>query len=646
MKRSRTAVLAALALGLTLTGSAPWQGSTADATAQAASTPDPLDPLTPAEVSTTFSTIEAYSKFPRGALFPIVKLNEPNKSDVLAGRSTPREAFADVYDPAQNALYEAVVDLNAKKVVGWTAKPGAQPALSATDYVNGDTIVRGDARWQSAMRVRGLNPVDVYLDGWSAAEPLPAGVNPSDRLIRELSFFRGQLPNVYDRPIEGVVATVDLTQGKVVDLVDSGIKPVNTTTTGNPTSTRNDLKPLVVEQPNGPSFQIDGNAVTWQHWHFRVGWTPREGIVLSQIGYEDKGVVRPIIYRLSLDETFVTYGIPDPNWVWRSALDVGEYNLGQYSEPLQKGVDVPSNAVFFDEATASDTGSAGGPIALPHAIAMYERDAGSLWDRTDPTTLARDPRFARELVVTDTMPIGNYTYVFEYIFRMDGGIDVQIHATGTTLNQGVSSTAEGEKYGTTVAPNIAAPDHQHFFNFRVDFDVDGPNNRLVEEDTHSIASGSGNAFATSPTIISPEGARGSSPGRWWIVQSTTRTNALGKPTGFALQPGEEVSPLADPSYPLLQHAQFATHALWVTRYRDGEFYAAGDYPNQGAPGLGLPEYTAGRQSVDGRDLVVWYTTGFTHVPTVEEYPVMTTDTTGFSIRPNGFFDQDPALDAP
>jgi primary-amine oxidase len=107
-----------------------------------------------------------------------------------------------------------------------------------------------------------------------------------------------------------------------------------------------------------------------------------------------------------------------------------------------------------------------------------------------------------------------------------------------------------------------------------------------------------------------------------------------------------VSPLADPSYPLLQHAQFATHALWVTRYRDGEFYAAGDYPNQGASGLGLPEYTADRQSVDGRDLVVWYTTGFTHVPTVEEYPVMTTDTTGFSIRPSGFFDQNPALDAP
>ena len=52
-------------------------------------------------------------------------------------------------------------------------------------------------------------------------------------------------------------------------------------------------------QPRGPSFQIDGNAVTWQRWHFRVGWTPRDVMVLYQIGYDDNRTVRPVIYRLS-----------------------------------------------------------------------------------------------------------------------------------------------------------------------------------------------------------------------------------------------------------------------------------------------------------------------------------------------------------
>jgi primary-amine oxidase len=624
-----------------------WRAFPAGAVLMASGSPSPLDPLTSSEVSTVFSAIEAYSRFPVGSFFPTVKLNEPEKSDLLGGGPIPREAFANVYDPATNRLFEAIVDLKLKKVTSWTAKPGAEPALFATDYVNGDAIVRADARWVAAMRSRGLNPDDVYLDGWSAGDPLPAGVTKSgDRLMRELSFFRGTLPNVYDRPIEGVVATVDLTQGKVVDFVDAGARPVDTTTSGNPGSTRTDLKPLLVQQPLGPSFHVEGNSVVWQRWHFRVGWTPREGIVLQQIGYDDHGTVRPVIYRFSLNEIYVPYGIPDPNWAWRAALDVGEYNLAQYSVPLQAGVDVPSNAVFFDQATASDSGSTGGPIPLPHAIAMYERDAGLLWDRTDPTTGARDPRSARELVVTDTLPIGNYTYVFDYVFRMDGGIDVQVHATGTTLNQGVSSSADGNRYGTIVSPNIAAPGHQHFFNFRIDFDVDGTSNRLTEQNTHSAHSSTGNAFVTDASTIATEASRDATAGRTWVVQSATRTNALGQPTGYALQPTEAVSPLSDPTFPMLQHAQFATRALWATRYRDGQLYAAGDYPNQGLPGLGVPKYIAGHQNIQGQDLVLWYTMGFTHVPTVEEYPVMTTDTVGFSIRPSGFFNANPALDAP
>jgi len=85
----------------------------------------------------------------------------------------------------------------------------------------------------------------------------------------------------------------------------------------------------------------------------------------------------------------------------------------------------------------------------------------------------------------------------------------------------------------------------------------------------------------------------------------------------------------------------------VTRYRDrAEPYAAGDYANQSQPGDGLTKYVADHQSVDDRDLVVWYTATFTHSPSVEDYPVMPTAGIGFQIRPHGFFDENPALDAP
>ena len=114
------------------------------------------------------------------------------------------------------------------------------------------------------------------------------------------------------------------------------------------------------------------------------------------------------------------YGLPEENWAWRSAFDIGEYNLGQFAVEQEKNVDVPENAVFFDGVLAGDTGSAGGSYELPHAVAMYERDGGSLWQRTDPTTFAARRALARELVVKAANFIGNYTYEEEFVFRLDG----------------------------------------------------------------------------------------------------------------------------------------------------------------------------------------------------------------------------------
>ncbi len=86
--------------------------------------------------------------------------------------------------------------------------------------------------------------------------------------------------------------------------------------------------------------------------------------------------------------------------------------------------------------------------------------------------------------------------------------------------------------------------------------------------------------------------------------------------------------------------------MWVTRYKQEELYAAGDYPNQGRTGEGLTAYTKSPESVSSGDLVVWFTTGVTHHPTIEHYPVLRTQLIGFELHPMGFFDTNPSLDAP
>jgi primary-amine oxidase len=40
---------------------------------------------------------------------------------------------------------------------------------------------------------------------------------------------------------------------------------------------RTDLKPLIVHQPEGVSFTIDGNLIKWQKWRFRLGFVGVRG---------------------------------------------------------------------------------------------------------------------------------------------------------------------------------------------------------------------------------------------------------------------------------------------------------------------------------------------------------------------------------
>jgi primary-amine oxidase len=610
---------------------------------------NPLDPLTADEILRTFTTIKSAKNLAPATFLPIVKLSEPSKSFLQSwspGQPFPRKSFANVFDRNANKLYEAVVDLKTNTLETYAQRVGAQPAVFFNEYENADKLVKTYAPWKKAITDRGLDPKDVYVDTWAGPDTsnaAPAGT----RILKAISFYRGPLPNPYDRPIEGVVVTMDMNALKVVDFVDSGGRPVDTTTTGSASTQRTDLKPLVVQQPDGPSFTLDGRDVSWQRWHFRVDWSPREGVVLDRIGYEENGVVRSIINRMSLSEIYVPYAIPDPNWSWRSAFDVGEYNLGEYTESLEQNVDVPENAVFFD-SVAGDTGSSGGSYEIPRAVAMYERDGGSLWDRLDPTFITRDARFARELVVTWSAAIGNYTYGVEYVFKLNGAIDVNMNATGTTLNQGISSASEGNEHGTVVTPKIAAPGHQHFFNFRIDFDVDGTSNRVVEENAASTASPGGNAWRVQETTLGTEGFRdaNAATARSWRIESMTRTNAVGEPTAYELVGSDTGVPYSSPTYPPLLQAPFAQHPLWVTKHKDGERYAGGDYPFQGAAGDGLTTYASPAENVNGTDVVVWYTPTITHIPHVEEYPVMTTESAHFHIEPDGFFNSNPALDAP
>lgn len=320
----------------------------------------PLDPLTSDEIKAVAGVITALPQFPQASLFSTIVLKEPLKREVLnhkSGAAFSRHAFAVILDRKGNRTFEAVVDLKAARLISWDLMKGVQPLVTGSEFEALPDIVKADARWQEAMRKRGVTDFDkVQIDGWAVGQV--AKTHEGVRLLRALTYFKGDTVNFYGQPIEGVVALVNMNSNKVVEVVDTGVLPLpppSQQLDEKSTGTRTAPKPLIITQPEGPSFEIKGQEVSWQKWRFRFTMHPREGLVLHTVGYEDAGRVRPILYRASLSEMVVPYGDSETNWRWRSAFDVGEYSVGRLASSIEPKTDAPDNALLLDAAFAGTT---------------------------------------------------------------------------------------------------------------------------------------------------------------------------------------------------------------------------------------------------------------------------------------------------
>jgi primary-amine oxidase len=135
-------------------------------------------------------------------------------------------------------------------------------------------------------------------------------------------------------------------------------------------------------------------------------------------------------------------------------------------------------------------------------------------------------------------------------------------------------------------------------------------------------------------------------GRRWKVISTTAKNSLGQATGFALLPGDNNVAMASAASPVVAKAGWIQNHVWVTPFEPAEMHAGGDYQRFDRPGDGLATWTRADRAVSDRDVVLWYTFGINHLPRPEDFPFMPVHKVGFRLVPSGFFNRNPALEAP
>ncbi|CAI0463514.1 unnamed protein product [Linum tenue] len=643
-----------------------------------AQTCHPLDPLMAAEIAVAVSTVRAAGKTPEvrdSMRFIEVVLVEPDKNvvaladayffppfqpsllpktkgrPVIPTKLPPRQARLVVYNKRSNETSIWTVELNEVhaatrgghhrgKVISSKVVPDVQPPMDAEEYAECEAVVKDFPPFREAMRKRGIVDMDlVMVDPWCVGYHSNADA-PSRRLAKPLIFCRTEsdcpVENGYARPVEGIHVLVDMQNMVVIEFEDRKLvplppaDPLRNYTAGETRGgvDRSDVKPLQIIQPEGPSFRVNGHFVNWQKWNFRIGFTPREGLVIYSVAYLDGSRGRrPVAHRLSFVEMVVPYGDPNDPHYRKNAFDAGEDGLGKNAHSLKKGCDCLGYIKYFD---AHFTNFTGGVETIENCVCLHEEDHGILWKHQDwRTGLAED-----------------------------GKIEAEVKLTGV-LSLGALQPGEVRKYGTMIAPGLYAPVHQHFFVARMDMAVDcKPGeafNQVVEMNVKVEDPGKdnvhNNAFYPEEELLRTElqAMRDCNPlsARHWIIRNTRTVNRTGQLTGYKLVPGSNCLPLAGSEAKFLRRAAFLKHNLWVTAYSRDEMYPGGEFPNQNPrSGEGLATWVKQNRPIEETDIVLWYVFGVTHIPRLEDWPVMPVERIGFMLMPHGFFNCSPAVDVP
>jgi primary-amine oxidase len=630
-------------------------------------TPSPLNPLTADEIKATLEIIKAAGRYQPGYRFTEITLKAPPKDQVwqfaLTGQpvTAPRQAAFVVLDGKK--VIEGSVDLAARSLTNWNPVEGAHGMVLLDDFATVQATIETSPEYAQALAKRGITDVKKVV-----ATPLTVGyfdgkdgLTQETRLLKVVSYLDVGDNNYWAHPIENLVAVLDLEQKKIIKIEDAGVVPVPMKATPYDGSDRTATaapKPLEISEPEGKNYTIAGNTLHWRNWDFHVRLDSRVGLVLSTVTYNDKGTKRKVMYEGSLGGMIVPYGDPDVGWYFKAYLDSGEYGMGTLTSPIQRGQDAPENAVLLDATLADYTGA---PAQVPNAIAVFERYAGPEFKHQE----MGKPNISverRELVVRWISTVGNYDYLFDWVFAENGTIGINAGATGIEAVKGVktrtmqdASAVEDTRYGTLLDHHIVGTTHQHIYNFRLDLDVDGENNSLTEIDPVVAPNTRGgprtSTMQTTTRTVSTEqqAAQKFDPSTIRLVSNTGKTNKVGNPVSYQL------IPYAGGTHPIAKGANFAKdewinhrlsfmdRQLWVTRYSADEHFPEGKYPNRSNKDTGLGQFSADDQPIENTDNVVWLTTGTTHVARAEEWPIMPTEWVNVLLKPWNFFDETPTL---
>ncbi|KAJ6512644.1 amine oxidase catalytic domain-containing protein [Mycena sanguinolenta] len=406
---------------------------------------------------------------------------------------------------------------------------------------------------------------------------------------------------------------------------------------------------------NGARYRVDkvNQWVTWMGWSFYLSFGRDMGMSLWDVQFRGER----ILYEISPQEALAVYSGSDPHQGSTVFLD-GGFGMGTATRALIVGYDCPYDSLLLPAITHSSIGT----LQQKDAICVFERDSGKPLSRhTGYMKGEMGAIKGYELVVRTISTVGNYDYLFDYTFQLDGTLEVRISASGYL--QGAWWDDAEMSYGTKIRDTYMGSIHDHVVNYKFDFDIAGTRNSLmavslenevVEQpwfdddwgrDVHQQKIVRTMIRNESDALLDyPKNYEGV-----YAIVNEEELNRWGNPRGYAIHPG--ISPIHLTnlnSKRTKNNVNFAKHHLAVSRRKDSEPSSSTlwNINLPGAPPVDFYDFFDG-ESLEQEDLTAWVNLGMHHIPRAEDSPMTLTNiaTSSVLLTPFNFNDWDPAMES-
>ncbi|KAK0380129.1 copper amine oxidase [Colletotrichum limetticola] len=391
----------------------------------------------------------------------------------------------------------------------------------------------------------------------------------------------------------------------------------------------NRLAPQSLEV-GGKRYKVDEEQkyIEYMGWSFYTSYSRTLGLMYYDIKFKGER----IIYELSLQEAAAQYAGFTPKAAGTVYHDT-YYSLGTYLGTLVEGYDCPFGSTFWNVTHHEGNSS----VVSTDAICIFEADAGYPVSRHRYGS-SNEYGFsylgtvkASALTMRSVATVGNYDYMFDYSFHVDGSLEVTVRASG--FLQSSFYYPDQEEFGPRIQEATMGSLHDHILTYKADFDILDTKNSLEVSELVLVNTsqpwypelGSFEQMQLQKSTMTDEQQFNWQPNNaaMYCIVNPNATNAWGEKRGYRIVPGKSNIHLTPLNSPWTKYqTPFAKSHLALSRQHDTEPYA-NSHSNVNLPLKPQQDFMKffDGESVENEDIVLWFNLGMHHFTRSEDIPV-------------------------